>query len=44
MGEVRAGLRAADCALFVIAANEASTTRTTALWRECAEVGMPRPW
>jgi elongation factor G len=42
VGEVRAGLRAADCALFVIAASEALDDATTALWRECAEVGMPR--
>jgi len=42
VGEVRAGLRAADCALFVIAASEAVGDATTALWRECAEVGMPR--
>ena len=42
VGEVRAGLRAADCALFVIAASEAVDDSTTALWRECAEVGMPR--
>jgi elongation factor G len=42
VGEVRAGLRAADCALFVIAASEAVDGATTALWRECAEVGMPR--
>ena len=42
VGEVRAGLRAADCALFVIAASEAVDDATTALWRECAEVGMPR--
>ncbi|MGZ5416416.1 MAG: elongation factor G-like protein EF-G2 [Nocardioides sp.] len=42
VGELRAGLRAADCALFVIAANEGVDEPTRALWRECAEVGMPR--
>jgi elongation factor G len=42
VGEVRAGLRAADCALFVVAANDAIDDATAALWRECAEVGMPR--
>jgi elongation factor G len=42
VGEVRAGLRAADCALFVIAANEVVDDATAALWRECAEVRMPR--
>ncbi|MFA6577336.1 MAG: elongation factor G-like protein EF-G2 [Nocardioides sp.] len=42
VGEVRAGLRAADCALFVIAANEGVDEPTRVLWRECAEVAMPR--
>jgi elongation factor G len=42
VGEVRAGLRAADCALFVVAANEGVDEPTRALWRECAEVAMPR--
>src|SRR3954447_2486196 len=42
VGEVRAGLRAADCALFVIAASDVVDDATTALWRECAEVAMPR--
>ncbi|MCD6640456.1 MAG: elongation factor G [Nocardioides sp.] len=42
VGEVRAGLRAADCALFVLAANEVVDDATTELWRECSEVGMPR--
>lgn len=42
VGEVRAGLRAADCALFVIAANEEVDEPTRALWRECAAVAMPR--
>jgi elongation factor G len=42
VGELRAGLRAADCALFVLAANEGVDAPTVELWRECAEVGMPR--
>ena len=42
VGEVRAGLRAADCALFVVAANEGVDEPTRELWRECASVGMPR--
>ncbi len=42
VGEVRAGLRAADSALFVIAANEAVDDATRDLWRECAAVEMPR--
>ncbi|GAA1601264.1 elongation factor G-like protein EF-G2 [Kribbella hippodromi] len=42
VGELRAGLRAADCALFVVAANEGVDEPTRALWQECDEVGMPR--
>jgi elongation factor G len=42
VGELRAGLRAADCALFVIAANEGVDDPTKSLWLECAQVGMPR--
>jgi len=42
VGEVRAGLRAADCALFVIAANEGVDEPTRVLWHECAAVAMPR--
>ena len=38
---MRAGLRAADAALFVIAANEWVDEATRQLWRECADVGMP---
>ncbi|MFH8757861.1 elongation factor G-like protein EF-G2 [Streptomyces atroolivaceus] len=45
VGELRAGLRAADAALFVVsAAQEADAVAGTAraLWEECAAVGMPR--
>lgn len=42
VGELRAGLRAADAALFVVAANDGVDTATAALWRECADVKMPR--
>ena len=42
VGELRAGLRAADCAMFVLAANEGVDEPTRNLWRECAAVDMPR--
>ena len=42
VGEVRAGLRAADAALFVVSAADGVDAATRALWHECAVVGMPR--
>ena len=42
VGELRAGLRAADAALFVVAANEGVDHATAGLWQECAQVAMPR--
>jgi elongation factor G len=42
VGEVRAGLRAADAALFVVCAAEGVDPATVALWEECAAVRMPR--
>ncbi|MFJ2440246.1 elongation factor G-like protein EF-G2 [Streptomyces sp. NPDC087658] len=45
VGELRAGLRAADAALFVVsAAQEADAVAGAArtVWEECAAVGMPR--
>jgi elongation factor G len=42
VGEVRAGLRAADCALFVVSAAEGVDGATRTLWQECAGVDMPR--
>ena len=46
VGELRAGLRAADAALFVVPANEGREGQidpaTLAQWDECAAVGMPR--
>src|SRR5687768_17291026 len=42
VGELRAGLRAADAALFVISAAEGVDTATTTLWEEVAAIGLPR--
>lgn len=40
--ELRAGLRAADAAVFVVSATDPITAPTRALWREAAEAGVPR--
>ena len=42
VGELRAGLRAADAAMFVVSAVDGMDAATAALWDECAAVGMPR--
>ncbi|QCB97585.1 elongation factor G-like protein EF-G2 [Arthrobacter sp. PAMC25564] len=42
IGELRAGLRAADAALFVVSAIDDIDAATTALWGECERLGLPR--
>lgn len=42
VGELRAGLRAADAALFVVSASDGVDGTTRMAWDECAAVGMPR--
>jgi elongation factor G len=42
VGELRAGLRAADAALFVVSAVDGVDATTVQLWHECALVGLPR--
>ncbi|WP_077490937.1 elongation factor G-like protein EF-G2 [Sinomonas mesophila] len=42
IGELRAALRAADGALFVVSAVDGVDAATTALWAECERIGMPR--
>ncbi|WP_327300486.1 elongation factor G-like protein EF-G2 [Streptomyces goshikiensis] len=42
VGELRAGLRAADAALFVVSAADGIDGATRMVWDECEAVGMPR--
>ncbi len=42
VGELRAALRAADAAIFIVSAADGVDVGTRRLWHECAEVGMPR--
>ncbi|MQA06387.1 MAG: elongation factor G-like protein EF-G2 [Streptosporangiales bacterium] len=42
IGDLRAGLRAADAALFVVSATDGIDGTTRMIWDECAQVGMPR--
>jgi len=42
VGELRAGLRAADAALFVVSAVDGVDAATIALWEECAALSLPR--
>lgn len=42
IGDLRAGLRAADAAIFVVSAADDIDRSASLLWRECAAVGMPR--
>ncbi|GAA0933014.1 elongation factor G-like protein EF-G2 [Nonomuraea longicatena] len=42
VGDLRAGLRAADAALFVVSASDGVDGLTRMLWEECAQVEMPR--
>ena len=41
-GDLRAGLRAADAALFTVPATDGVDGLTQMLWEECAAVGTPR--
>jgi elongation factor G len=42
IGELRAGLRASDAALFIVSAVDGIDATTTALWGECAHMLLPR--
>ena len=42
VGDLRAGLRAADAAVFVVSGADDIDRPVSLLWRECAALGMPR--
>ena len=42
VGELRAGIRAADAAIFVVSAADGVDGIAAALWEECADVRLPR--
>ncbi|MFE6844336.1 elongation factor G-like protein EF-G2 [Streptomyces sp. NPDC057686] len=42
VGELRAGLRAADAALFVVSSSDGIDGATRMVWDECEAVGVPR--
>ncbi len=42
VGELRAGIRAADAAIFVLSATDGIDGAAQALWDECAEANLPR--
>ena len=42
IGDLRAGLRAADAALFAVSAADGVDGLTSMLWDECASAGTPR--
>lgn len=42
VGELRAGIRAADAAIFVLSAADGIDGAARALWEECAEADLPR--
>lgn len=42
VGDLRAGLRAADAAVFVVSAADGVDATTRALWHECGAIDLPR--
>ena len=42
VGELRAGIRAADAAIFVVSAADGVDGAAQSLWQECREANLPR--